>query len=411
MESLNAESLGFVEDLWARYQEDPTSVDPAWRRYFDELPPAPSANGGRVGIGPAFSPSSIFNPPAAAALPPPTSLAPVAAPGAPAPAERLPFLKSLRLLQGVSDEEVEELAKLSTEVEAADGQYVFRQGQTADALYIVMAGSVVILRDEQITVELGPGEVVGELAVLDHEPRIADAIARGKVRLLRLGASELIARVEKSPALARGVIRGLTRRLRVRGTQQHRVDQLVRAYRVRGHLLADLNPLAKPSLRVPELELAHWGLSEADLDTLFSSATIPGTLVLKLREIVERMQESYCGSIGLQYMHLNSLERKLWLQQRIEDPQVWRKLSVKEQRRILTKLTDAEIFEQFVHKKFLGAKRFSLEGAETLIPLLDLVIDEAAGKGCKEIVFGMAHRGRLNVLANLMHKSPAQIFA
>ncbi len=413
-ESLNAESLAFVEELYAQYLEDPSSVDPSWRTYFGGFREAPGPNGGRAGFGPSFEPSSIFDPPSEAVAPtgpPRPELAPVPSRGSVAAAERIPFLRSLRLLQGVSAGEVEELAKLSTEFEASDGEHIFRQGDAADALYIVLEGSVIILRDGEITIELGPGEVVGELAVLDQAPRIADAIAHGTVRLLRLGARDLIHRLDQSPALARGVIRGLTRRLRVRGTQQHRVDQLVRAYRIRGHLRADLNPLAKPQIRVPELELEHWGLSEKNLDTLFASGTIPGTFLLKLREIVDRMQESYCGSIGLQYMHLNSLERKRWLQRRLEDPSARRKLTVEEQRRILTKLTDAEIFEQFVHKKFLGAKRFSAEGAETLVPLLDLVVDEAAAKGCREIVFGMAHRGRLNVLANIMGKSPAEIFA
>ncbi|MCB1054019.1 MAG: 2-oxoglutarate dehydrogenase E1 component, partial [Acidobacteria bacterium] len=177
-----------------------------------------------------------------------------------------------------------------------------------------------------------------------------------------------------------------------------------------GHLLADLNPLAPPAAKVPELELEHWGLSEEDLDTLYSSATIPGTMVLKLSEIIDRMRDSYCGSIGVQYMHLDSVERKHWLQRRLEDPSTRRKLTVDEQRRILTKLTDAELFEQFVAKKFIGAKRFSVEGAETLIPLLDEVIEEAAEHGVEEVVIGMAHRGRLNVLANIMDKSPAEIF-
>ncbi len=380
----DGDSLGFAEELYQRFLADPAAVEPSWRRYFETLETVPQA-------------------------PPAPALAP-APPSAEALSERLPFLTGLRLFRGLPAAEVAELAKLASELTKVDGEFVFRQNEPGDALYVVLEGNVVIWRDGELVVDLGVGEVVGELAVLDQSPRIADAIARGAVRLLRLRAEDLLSRLDHQPALARGLLRGLTHRLRGRSTQQHRVDQLVRAYRSRGHLAADLNPLGPQGHEVPELELGHWGLADADLDTLFASPFAIGSPMLRLREIVERLRESYCGAIGVQYMHLDSLERKDWLRSRLEQPAARRRLSVEEQRRILTKLTDAEIFEQFIHKKFLGAKRFSAEGAETLIPLLDQVVDEAAEQGLREIVIGMAHRGRLNVLANVLDKSPAQIF-
>ncbi|MCH9649211.1 MAG: 2-oxoglutarate dehydrogenase E1 component [Deltaproteobacteria bacterium] len=413
IESLDSESLSFVEELYQRYLEDPTAVPESWRDTFAGLGQEGSgAQKEGLSLGPSFQPSSIFDPPSAVVqeefrLPEVTIEAP---PTTSEVSARIPFLSSLLLFKGVPEADVTELAKIATEVEAEDGQHIFRQGDPGEGLYVVLEGSVVIWRDGELVVELGVGEVVGELGVLDHSPRIADAIACGHVRLLRLRSKELLERLDRQPAMARGVIRGLTRRLRGRGSKQHKVDQLVRAYRVRGHLLADLNPLEKPSNKVPELELQHWGLSESELDTRFASTTIPGSFYMTLRQMIQRMEESYCGSIAIQYMHLDDVERKDWLQWRLEDPAYRRRLTVEEQRRILTKLTDAEIFEQFIHKKFLGAKRFSAEGAETLIPLLDQVIQEAASQGVKEVVIGMAHRGRLNVLANILGKSPAAIF-
>ncbi len=414
MDNLDSESLGFVEELYERYHQEPSSVPESWRSYFaaQPQPDGPEGKGGGLSQGPTFRPSSIFNPPSAAA---PRAAEPVELEvRPPATAEqvsaRIPFLNSLLLFRGLPESEVAEVAKLATEVGAEDGSYIFHQGDPGEGLYVILEGSIVIWRDGELVVELGPGEVVGELGVLDQAPRIADAIANGRVRLLRVKAEELLDRLDRQPALARGVIRGLTRRLRGRGSKQHKVDQLVRAYRVRGHLLADLNPLAKPTFDVPELGLEHWGLSQGDLGTYFASTGIPGSFYMTLGQIIERMRESYCSSIGVQYMHIDDVERKNWLQSQVEDPGLRRYLTVDEQRRILTKLTDAEIFEQFIHKKFLGAKRFSAEGAETLIPLLDQVIQEAASEGVDEVVIGMAHRGRLNVLANVMGKSPAAIF-
>ena len=192
--------------------------------------------------------------------------------------------------------------------------------------------------------------------------------------------------------------------------RQDRVDQLIRAYRVRGHMIADLDPLGLHGEPHPELELDHYELSETDLDRVFSSRTIGGGGTQTLREILQLLRKTYCGSVGVQFMHIDNLRIKEWLQSHMEDSQNVRRLSRREQFQILAKLTDAEILEDFLQKKFLGAKRFSLEGGETLIPLMDNLIDEAARHGVEEVVIGMAHRGRLNVLVNVLEKSPAQIF-
>ena len=191
---------------------------------------------------------------------------------------------------------------------------------------------------------------------------------------------------------------------------QDRLDQLVRAYRVRGHIIAQIDPLHHPRPLCPELKPGHYGFTRADLDRPFSSRTIRGAAVRTLREILFLLRNTYCRSIGVQFMHIDSLDVRHWLQERMEGTQNRLALTRAEQLRILTCLTDAVIFEEFIQKKYVGAKRFSLEGGESLIPLLDLAIEHAGEQGVEEIVIGMAHRGRLNVLANIMGKSPRAIF-
>src|SRR6202008_3494939 len=147
-----------------------------------------------------------------------------------------------------------------------------------------------------------------------------------------------------------------------------------------------------------------------DLDRRFSSRTIAGAEALTLRAILTRLRNTYCRSIGVQFMHIDDLSVKNWLQDRMGSTENRIELTRVEELRILPKLTDAAIFEEFIQKKFVGAKSFSLEGSESLIPLLAFAIDRAAEHGVDEIVLGMAHRGRLNVLANIMGKSPRDIF-
>ncbi len=192
--------------------------------------------------------------------------------------------------------------------------------------------------------------------------------------------------------------------------RQDRADQMVRAYRVRGHMIAHIDPLALPRPDCPELDPKYYGFEEGDMERPFSSRTIQGPNVRTLSEILERLWNTYCRFIGVQFMHIDDLDVRHWLQERMEGTENRISLSRDDQVRILTHLTDAVIFEEFIQKKFLGAKSFSLEGAESLIPLLDMAIENAADSGLGEIVIGMAHRGRLNVLANIMGKSPRHIF-
>ncbi len=193
---------------------------------------------------------------------------------------------------------------------------------------------------------------------------------------------------------------------------QDRADQMVRAYRVRGHLFARIDPLGLPPKgNVSDLEPGYFGLSESDLDRTVSGITIQGPDSLTLRQVLERMHNTYCRSVGVQYMHIDSPEVRAWLAARMEGTENRINLTREQQLGILTRLTDAVLFEEFIQKKYLGAKSFSLEGSESLIPLLDLAIEKAGEQGISEIVLGMAHRGRLNVLSNIMGKNPRDIFA
>ncbi|MBI3865564.1 MAG: 2-oxoglutarate dehydrogenase E1 component [Planctomycetia bacterium] len=191
---------------------------------------------------------------------------------------------------------------------------------------------------------------------------------------------------------------------------QERVGRLIHAFRVRGHIIARVDPLGTRHETPPELELAFYGLTDADLDRQVAVSLRDGGQSETLRQVLQQMRNTYCRFIGAQFMHIDELSVRKWLQQRMEKSQNRLTLSREEQLRILRRLTDAIIFEEFVQKKYVGAKSFSLEGAESLIPLLDLVIERSAEEGVEEIVIGMAHRGRLNVLANVLGKRPREIF-
>ncbi len=189
-----------------------------------------------------------------------------------------------------------------------------------------------------------------------------------------------------------------------------RLDALIRNHRVRGHLIARIDPLGAARPCPPELEIDHYGFTEGELDLLTNSATLPYDQPLSIREIFQRLRNTYCRSIGAQFMHIDDVSIRRWLQRRMEISQNRLQLARAEQLRILTRLTDAVLFEEFLRKKFMGAKTFSLEGCETLLPLLDLVIEQAGAQGVRDIVLGMAHRGRLNVLAHVVGKDRCVIF-
>jgi 2-oxoglutarate decarboxylase len=193
--------------------------------------------------------------------------------------------------------------------------------------------------------------------------------------------------------------------------KQARVLQLINAYRVRGHLVADLDPLDSTRAPHPELDPATYGLTIWDLDREFITNGLAGTDRLTLREILEILRDTYCSNIGAEYMFIADPERKKWLQVRQESCRNRMPLDAAGRHRIIEKLVEAESFERFLHAKYVGHKRFSLEGCESTIPLLDRILSDAARQGVREVVMGMAHRGRLNVLANTVGKPLAQIFS
>jgi 2-oxoglutarate decarboxylase len=191
--------------------------------------------------------------------------------------------------------------------------------------------------------------------------------------------------------------------------KQANVSRLINAYRVRGHLIADLDPLRQnPPRMYPELDPLFYGLTIWDLDRDVATGGIEGTQVMPLGTVLARLRDAYCRTAGIEYMHMQETDQKRWIQERVEVPRV--ELSQDEKRRILRKLNQAEAFERFLHTKYVGHKRFGLEGAESLIPMLDSLLSAAAAAGMEEAVMGMAHRGRLNVLANVIGKDYDKMF-
>ncbi len=193
-------------------------------------------------------------------------------------------------------------------------------------------------------------------------------------------------------------------------SKQARILELIHAYRVRGHIMADTDPLEYQQRSHPDLEVETHGLTLWDLDREFATGSFggEGRRFMKLRNILGILRDSYCRTVGIEYMHIQDPEQRRWIQQRVEQPHI--KPPREEQLRILLKLNQAEAFETFLQTKFVGQKRFSLEGGETTVPLIDEVCEAAAEGGLDEVTIGMAHRGRLNVLANIVGKKYSQIF-
>lgn len=187
-----------------------------------------------------------------------------------------------------------------------------------------------------------------------------------------------------------------------------RVQELIHAYRVRGHLMADTDPLEYRQRRHPDLDVTSHGLTLWDLERDFATGGFGGEPILRLRKILGILRDSYCRTIGTEYMHIQDPEQRTWIQSKIEVG--FTKPSADEQLRILRKLNAAEAFETFLQTKFVGQKRFSLEGGESVIALLDRILCRAASENMDEVCIGMPHRGRLNVLANIAGKSYGQIF-
>jgi 2-oxoglutarate dehydrogenase E1 component len=190
-----------------------------------------------------------------------------------------------------------------------------------------------------------------------------------------------------------------------------RVLRLIHSYRARGHRIADTDPLGGSISYFPELDPAHYEFDAADLDRPYMAGDLPGGPIQTLRQILERLHATYCRSVGAEYTHLQDPEHKEWLKRSMEESQNTTPLDTEARLRILEKLSAAELFERFLHTKFVGQKRFSLEGAESLIPLLDTIVEDAPGLCVTELVLGMAHRGRLNVLSNVLGKSLESMFS
>lgn len=191
--------------------------------------------------------------------------------------------------------------------------------------------------------------------------------------------------------------------------KQANVLQLINAYRIRGHLLADIDPLNMTSHHAAELDLENFGLTIWDLDREFITGGLHGEKTATLRRILDILRKAYCGKVGIEYRHIQSKEEKDWIRQQVREQFVdTEPLTTDIKKSLLQKLIEAEQLEQFIHKKYLGQKRFSLEGTETVIPLLDQLIENSGSRGVEEVFMGMAHRGRLNVLSNIIDTSMAE---
>jgi 2-oxoglutarate dehydrogenase E1 component len=190
------------------------------------------------------------------------------------------------------------------------------------------------------------------------------------------------------------------------------VQVLIGAYRMIGGRWADLDPLKRlPRPQIPELEPAFYDLTEADMETVFDTGTLVGPERARLRDIVQILRETYCGTIAAEYMYISDPAQKRWIQQRLEPVRGQPRFTADVRRKLLERLTAAETLERYLHTRYVGQKRFSLEGGETLIPMMDEIVQRAGTFGIEELVIGMAHRGRLNVLVNTLGKSPNELFS
>lgn len=189
------------------------------------------------------------------------------------------------------------------------------------------------------------------------------------------------------------------------------INLINNGYRAQGHLFTKTNPVRERRKYAPDLSIENFGLESSDLDTVFQAGQLIGIGPAKLKAIIHHLDETYCQSVGAEFKYIRNEDVKKWLEQKMESSKNRFPFSIREKKRMLEKLNEAVAFENFIHTKFTGQKRFSLEGAETLIPALDAVIDSGAELGIKEFVIGMAHRGRLNVLANILGKSYEDIFS
>ncbi|WP_095756867.1 multifunctional oxoglutarate decarboxylase/oxoglutarate dehydrogenase thiamine pyrophosphate-binding subunit/dihydrolipoyllysine-residue succinyltransferase subunit [Streptomyces xinghaiensis] len=261
--------------------------------------------------------------------------------------------------------------------------------------------------------KLGISKVMTLTSTYDH--RVIQGAASGEflriMNQLLLGENDFYDEVFKSLRIPYEPVRWL-RDIDVSHdddvTKAARVFDLIHAYRVRGHVMADTDPLEYMQRKHPDLDIIEHGLTLWDLEREFAVGGFAGRSMMKLRDILGVLRDSYCRTTGIEFMHIQDPKERKWIQDRVERGHDHPERE--EQLRILRRLNAAEAFETFLQTKYVGQKRFSLEGGESVIPLLDAVLDSAAESRLDEVVIGMAHRGRLNVLANIVGKSYAQIF-
>ncbi|MDX2143222.1 MAG: 2-oxoglutarate dehydrogenase E1 component, partial [Rhodospirillaceae bacterium] len=217
-----------------------------------------------------------------------------------------------------------------------------------------------------------------------------------------------------APAPAAGAPAGNVDQAAVMKQAQDSINALalVRAYRTRGHQLADLDPLklSKNSSH-PELDVSYHGFTEADMDRQILLGGVMGFDKATLRQLLDALKQTYCGTIGVEYMHVQDIKQREWIQKRIEPDRNRPKFSPEGKKAILERLTDAEGFEKFLGIKYTGTKRFGLDGGEATIPALEQILKRGGALGVKQVVVGMAHRGRLNILVNVMHKPFSALFS
>jgi 2-oxoglutarate dehydrogenase E1 component len=270
--------------------------------------------------------------------------------------------------------------------------------------------------DEAALAELGVSKVMTVTSTYDH--RIIQGAESGlflkRVQELLMGADDFYGEAFRSLGVPYEAVRWNTDdnpvdREESRLEKQMHVQKLINEHRARGHLIADLDPLAwKEPVMHSELDPATYGLTIWDLDREFLSGGVAGRNRMKLGDLLHVLRDAYCRTIGIEYMHISDPEQKRWIQEHVEG--VSDRIDTEEQRHILGRLNAAEAFEKFLATKYVGQKRFGIEGAESAIPILDAVLNEAADEGLDAAVMGMAHRGRLNVLTNIVGKSYDQLF-
>jgi 2-oxoglutarate dehydrogenase E1 component len=219
---------------------------------------------------------------------------------------------------------------------------------------------------------------------------------------------ESFASLARQPALAG---RGTEIMAPEAAEKQASVLRMINTYRNRGHKAANLDPLSlRERPNVPDLDPGYHGLNEADMDTMFNTGSLAAPSQLPLRDILEQIRDTYIGNVGSEYTHISETDEKRWIQKRLEGDRAQLHLGAEERRWVLKMLIAAEGLEKYLHTRYVGQKRFSLEGGDSLIPMMDDLVQRAGAEGIQEIVIGMAHRGRLNMLVNIIGKSPAELF-